>query len=130
MATPVHLYKEINGDVSVLTWLKGLKDKNARARCIACVKELISQGYKLSMPLSEPLGDGLHYLRAKSGNVQYRIFYFFHGGAAILLHGCTKEKVARTMDFTIAKNRRREYKLDATGRTFVYEWQKDHDMRA
>jgi hypothetical protein len=31
-------------------------------------------------------------LRIRSGNVQYRILYFFHQGRAVLSHGCSERR--------------------------------------
>ena len=54
-------------------------------------------------PASDYLRDGIRELRAKHRNVQYRIFYFFHGeNITILAHSIIK-KGSAVPDFDIEK---------------------------
>lgn len=47
-------------------------------------------GHTLGMPHSKHLGGGLHELRVR-GTQEIRIFYVFHKGVAVLLHGFMKK---------------------------------------
>lgn len=47
-------------------------------------------GHILGMPHSKHIGDGLFELRAR-GTQEIRLFYTFHKGAAIVLHGFIKK---------------------------------------
>lgn len=50
------------------------------------------QGHELRRPQSAPLQKGVHELRARVKNVNYRVLYFWGGqGVAVLALGCTKE---------------------------------------
>jgi hypothetical protein len=52
------------------------------------------------------LRDGIHELRIRHANVQYRILYFFHDGIAVLSHGCTKEDVVPEIEIDRAVQNR------------------------
>ena len=51
--------------------------------------------------------DGIYELRARSGNINYRLLYFFHGqNVAVLAHGLTKEAEVPTADIERALERK------------------------
>jgi phage-related protein len=56
---------------------------------------LADQGHQLRRPAADYLRDGIYELRAKAGRIQYRMLYFFHGRAAVVIsHGITKQQAA------------------------------------
>jgi hypothetical protein len=58
------------------------------AKCAAAIERLGEFGHELRRPLSDYLRDGIYELRPKSGRVNYRILYGFHGrNIAVLLSG-------------------------------------------
>lgn len=92
--TTVLFYREDDGQVPVLEWLRGLqrRDRKAYAKCVARIRRLASLGHELRRPEANFLRDGIYELRAKTGRVNYRILYFFHGrNVAILGHALAKE---------------------------------------
>ena len=76
----------------LLEWLDGLPQK-ARIKCLARLKRLEDLGHELRRPEADYLRDGIHELRVSFQGVQYRMLYFFHGRAAVVLtHGIVKER--------------------------------------
>jgi phage-related protein len=56
------------------------------------------------------LRDGIYELRARSGHVNYRLLYFFHGrDIAIVAHGLTKEREVPRVEIERAIERRKRY---------------------
>src|SRR5579862_964162 len=99
--TELIYYQEKSGTSPVVTWLRELRGKNLKAwvNCRARIEQLEQMGHELRRPAADYLRDGIYELRAKQGNVQYRLLYFFHGReAAILAHGLTKEDTVPRAD--------------------------------
>ncbi len=93
-ATAVYFYAERHGDVPVVDWLKELRKRNkkAYAKCDAAIEMLRMLGHELRRPHADFLRDGIYELRARTGNVHFRLLYFFHGrNVAILHHALAKE---------------------------------------
>jgi hypothetical protein len=88
--TELRAFRTAQGEVPLFEWLAEL-DGKIRKKCIARIRELAKQGFRLQPPLAKPLRDGIIELRPKTGRVNYRILYFFHNRKAILTHGLTKE---------------------------------------
>jgi phage-related protein len=89
----VQFYREPNGVIPIVGWLKDLRTSNERAfaKCNAKIDRLREEGSDLGPPESKPLRDGIHELRIQENKVNYRILYFFHGkDNAVLSHGITK----------------------------------------
>ena len=87
-------YRERDNDVPFLEWFDQLPEK-AKIRCRARLKVLAVQGHSLRRPAADYLRDGIYELRARSGRVQYRMLYFFHGRTAVVIsHGITKQGAA------------------------------------
>lgn len=113
--TTVYIYAEENGESPVLEWLKELSQSNTRAldACIARVKLLAMMGHELRRPHADMLRDGIYELRARVGNVNYRLLYFFHSkDIAVVAHGLTKEAEVPARDIERAIERRRRYEQD------------------
>ncbi len=92
--TAIQLFRENNGDVPLQDWLDELEAYEPRAhrKCVERILLLSQLGNELRRPIADILRDGIRELRAKVGNVNYRILYFFHGSNLVCLsHGLTKE---------------------------------------
>ena len=90
----VRLYKDDEGRSPVLEWLRVLRFRNANAwaKLRSRLGRLEQLGYELRRPQADSIGAGLYELRARSGHVNYRILYFFHGREVVILaHALTKE---------------------------------------
>jgi hypothetical protein len=103
--TEVRAFRSEDGAVQLFEWLVKLNAKRTRAvhkKCIARIRDLAREGYRLQPPLAKPLRDKIYELRPKSGNVNYRILYFFHHDKAIITHGLTKEAEVPQRDIEYA----------------------------
>lgn len=92
--TLVSVFRAANGEIPLKIWLDKLEveEPRAYAKCLDRILRLEALGYEIREPHSKPLRDGIHELRARIGNVNYRILYSYSGtGIAILSHGITKE---------------------------------------
>lgn len=68
------------------------------------------------------LRDGIYELRARSGNVNYRILYFFHGqNVAVLAHSLTKEAKVPKKDIERAIERKEAFGQDPEAHTYREE---------
>ena len=113
--TTVYIYAEENGESPVLEWLRELRRENVRAftACRARVLLLASLGHELRRPHADMLREGIYELRARVGNVNYRLLYFFHGkDIAVVAHWLTKESDVPARDIERAIERRRRYEQD------------------
>ncbi len=64
--------------------------------------------------------NGIYELRAKSGHVQYRLLYFFHGrNIAVLAHALTKEAAVPSLE--IERAIRRKAAFEANPKQHTYE---------
>jgi phage-related protein len=82
-----------SGTIPLREWLDELRtiEPRAYAKCLELIDALMQLGNRLGPPRAKLLSDGIWELRARSGRVRYRIFYFFVGkGAACLSHGFKK----------------------------------------
>ena len=112
-------------EVPVLDWLKSLlkQDRKGYAKCVARISQLAELGHELRRPSADYLRDGIHELRAKHRNVQYRILYFFHGqNVAILAHALIKEgSPVPSLDIDRAINRKELFEKDPDKYTYTEE---------
>ena len=120
--TTVTFYQEAPGDVPVLDWLKALRkqDTQAWANCSTRIEQLAEHGNDLRRPAADYLDDGIYELRARHGNVQYRILYFFQGrGVAILGHSFVKSGSAvNPNDLAVARRRKGRFLEDPEKRSY------------
>ena len=65
------------------------------------------------------LRDGIHELRIRRGNVNYRILSFFHNDRAVLSHGCTKEDVVPPPEIERAIGHRRLFTQNPVQHQYV-----------
>jgi len=112
--TPVLFYREDDGRIPVLDWLRTLPPK-ARAKCIARIELLRELGWEMERPEAAYLDDDIYDLRARFQSVHYRLLYFFHGqAAAVISHGITKTDVIPPREIKQAVARRTVYLKDPT----------------
>lgn len=120
--TRLLFFKEADGSVPVKEWLAELqrKDRKAFAKCVERIQRLAAFGHELRRPHADMLRDGIYELRARHGNVNYRILYFFYGkDIAVLAHGLTKE--GRVPDGDIERAVRRKQALEQNPQAHIYE---------
>ena len=119
--TTVLFFKENDGGAPVKDWLEQLRrrDRRAFAQCVAAVRRLALFGHELRRPQADYLRDGIYELRTRTGRVNYRVLYFFHGkGVALLAHAITKEDVVPDADINRALDRKRRYEIDPERYTY------------
>ena len=119
--TELIFFQDDDGSVPVRDWLLELQGKNRRAfaKCVDKIGLLSEQGHELRRPHADMLRDGVYELRARSGNVNYRILYFFHGqNVAVLAHSLTKESKVPTKDIERAIRRMEEFEKDPDGHSY------------
>ena len=107
--TQVVFYQDADGRSPVREWLRELRrsDAKAHAKCVARIERLAELGYELRRPEADFLRDGIYELRARKGQVNYRILYFFHGRqVAVLAHALTKEEAVPAIDIQRALARK------------------------
>jgi len=122
--TTMVFYKDEDGEVPVLVWLRALRqrDRRAYAACVARIYRLAALGHELRRPEADYLRDDLYELRARRGRVHYRILYFFHGqGLAVLAHALTKEGQVPPVDIERALRRKAAFAQDPTNHTYTEE---------
>lgn len=115
--------------VPVLEWLVDLRKRERRAfaTCVVRIRRLAQLGYELRRPEADYLRDGIYELRARTGTVNYRILYFFHGRTAcVLAHGLTKRETLRDEDIERAIACRARFEADPEGHTYR-EWDASGD---
>ncbi len=69
--------------------MDGLPEK-VRIKCLAKLELLERFGHELRRPYADYLRDGIYELRARHGNVHYRMLYFFCGRGVVVTHGFVK----------------------------------------
>src|SRR6185369_12273204 len=90
----VDFFRDDDGSTPFVDWFERLPEK-AQNQCRARLTLLATQGHELRRPAADYLRDGIYELRARSDRVQYRMLYFFHGRAAVVIsHGITKQDAA------------------------------------
>jgi len=104
--TPVIFYRDDDGSVPVLDWLRELPAK-AQDKCRVRLERLHELGHELRRPEADYLRDGIYELRVRLGTVNYRMLYFFHGQtAAVVSHGLAKEASVPPREIELARFRR------------------------
>lgn len=94
---PAIFYRTGAGGEPVRKWLKGLTKEEKRA--IGEDIKTVELGWPIGMPLTKPLGDGLHEVRTSlpNGRIARVIFYIDAMQRLVLLHGFIK-KTTKTPD--------------------------------
>ena len=110
--TKVIFYKDDDGSVPVLDWLKTLPSK-AVAKCLVKIERLGELGHELRRPEADLLRDKIYELRIGLQGINYRVLYFFHGDvAAVLAHGIIKESSVPSIEIERTIARKRRYELN------------------
>lgn len=119
--TEVVIYQEQEGHIPLLEWLDSLPRK-VQDKCIVKVELLAEYGHELKRPHCDYLENDIYELRARRGNVNYRILYAFVGRSIVLLsHGCTKEKRVPRTEISRAVRNRDRYVQDRKAHTYMGE---------
>ena len=108
--TEVILFREDDKSVPLVEWLESVP-KKPRAKCVAALTRLEELGHELRRPEADYLRDDIYELRVRFQSMNYRMLYFFHGRtAAVVSHGCTKERAVpkREIDAAIKRKERFE----------------------
>jgi len=100
-------YTTARGDCPVDIFLDELHPKH-RAKIEKFIEILEEKGPNLPRPYADVIQGPVRELRVKFGNMNYRLFYFFHEKRIILTHGIVKktgpvptEEIARTMRYRV-----------------------------
>ncbi len=114
----VFFFAELNGIAPALTWMDDVPG-NPKDKLFYRVRRLEQAGHELRRPEADFLRDGIYELRVRSQRVNYRLLYFFHQGAAIIAHGCTKEGAVKDVDIERAIERRSRYERNPKGHRYI-----------
>jgi len=88
----IGLVRDSKGKVPFEPWFGSL-DPKVKAKVLTRLRRLEELGNALHRPEADFLRDGIYELRVAERGTQYRILYFFHGKAAIIVtHGLVKER--------------------------------------
>lgn len=118
--TEVIFYREDDGTVPLIEWLARLPTV-ARAKCRVRLDRLEELGHELRRPEADYLRDDVYELRAKHAGVNYRMLYFFHGRAAVVVsHGFSKQQAAvPEREIELAIRRRKSFAARPRPHTFT-----------
>lgn len=110
--TKVLLYREDDGSVPVLEWLDSLPSK-AVSKCRVRIERLAELGHELRRPEADFLRNEIYELRIGLQGRNYRMLYFFHGKAVVVLsHGLVKEREVPSKEIDKAMERKRRFELN------------------
>lgn len=119
--TCIVIFQEEVGKVPLLECLDGLSPK-LQDKCIEKIERLAANGYDLRRPHCDILERGIYELRARQGNIRYRILYAFVGKNVVLLsHGCFKTKKVPKKEIRRAISNLEKYKQDPEAHTYEGE---------
>ena len=108
-AVEVFYFQEDEEKVPLIRWLDQLPAK-AQQKCQVRLERLEVLGNDLRRPEADHLGDDIYELRASCQGVHYRMLYFFHGRAAVVVsHGIVKEQRVPPREIALATKRRRTF---------------------
>ena len=108
-AVAVFYFQEDDDKVPLIRWLDRLPAK-AQMKCQVRLERLEAMGNDLRRPEADYLRDDIYELRASSQGVHYRMLYFFHGRAAVVVsHGIVKEQRVPPREIDLALKRRQTF---------------------
>lgn len=118
----VIFYKKTDERIPMREFLDGLSEKDGD-KCLARIKWLKDRGHEIGPPVSKPLRDGIHELRVKGENRDYRMLYFFHGRMAVVVsHGIVKKtREVPPREIEKAIERKTEFEVDPEVHSFRWE---------
>ena len=113
--TRIVYHREPSGQVPMQRWMNSLP-RISEAECRKAIRQLEESGHELQFPHIRRLQDGIYELRVRVRNLRYRIFYFWHGGTAVVLtHGIAKKASAvPRSEITRALRRKRRFEQNPT----------------
>jgi phage-related protein len=123
-AINIVFYQAQPGDSPVLDWLKEINASNPKAydKCRAAIARLALLGHELRRPEADYLRDDIYELRIRSGSVNYRLLYFFHGRTvSVVAHGLTKEAAVPAASINQAIARKAAFTANPSAHTFKGE---------
>jgi phage-related protein len=83
-------FRESDGRVPLLAWMSTLPTA-ANDKCRDRLARLREAGHELRRPVADYLRDGIHELRVRRPEANYRMLYFFHGREVVVVsHGFAK----------------------------------------
>ena len=103
--TNVVFFADDEGVAPLVEWLDR-QDRKVQDKCFVKIERLQELGHELRRPEADYLRNGVHELRVRHRNVNYRMLYFFHERLAVISHGLTKEEMvpAREIDLAVARS--------------------------
>ena len=108
-AVEVFYFQEDDDKVPLIRWLDRLPAK-AQMKCQVRLERLEAMGNDLRRPEADYLRDDIYELRASCQGVNYRMLYFFHGRAAVVVsHGIVKEQRVPPREIDLALKRRQTF---------------------
>ena len=118
--TTIIIFREEDQSTPFLDWFDGLPVK-AKVQCRARLQLLADQGHLLRRPAAEYLRDDIYELRAKAEGINYRLLYFFHGRAAVVIsHGLTKQQaIVPPIEIERARRRKQAFTANPARHTHV-----------
>ena len=118
MAAELVYYQEDSETVPMAEWLEALPVR-ALQKCLARLERLEQLGHELRRPEADYLRDDIYELRASYQRVHYRMLYFFHKQAAVVVsHGLTKERAVPPREIDLAIKRKHKFESDPKRHTF------------
>jgi len=111
--TQVLLYREEDGSIPVLDWLRQLQRTNRRAfdKCLFLIDVLEQFGRELRRPRADFLRNGVYELRTEVAGVHYRLLYGFVGkDIALVAHGLAKRARVPGRDIDLAVLRLKRFR--------------------
>ena len=117
-AVEVFYFQEDEDQVPLIRWLDQLPAK-AQQKCQVRLERLEAIGSDLRRPEADYLRDDIYKLRASYQGVQYRMLYFFHGRAAVVVsHGIVKEQRVPPREIALAVKRRQIFESSPEAHAF------------
>lgn len=112
------LYQEDDGIVPLLEWLDSLPSK-AVSKCRVRIERLAELGHELRRTEADFLRDEIYELRIGLQGQNYRMLYFFHGKAVVVLsHGLVKEREVPPKEIDKAVERKRKFEANSKRHTY------------
>lgn len=105
---PASFYRSLSKKEPVREWLLHCRKEDRKV--IGADIQTVEYGWPVGMPVCRPMGNGLHEVRTDlTGGRIARVFFCFHEGKLILLHGIIKksQKTPKT-DLKLAKKRQKK----------------------
>jgi phage-related protein len=121
-AVQIVFFRQAHDKIPIKDWLDDLTAKDRR-KCLERLERLRNRGHELDRPLAAYLRDGIYELRVKSGNINYRLLYFFRQGVEVVIsHGLVK-KTQKVPEKEIDRAVERKEKFEGDPELHTFEWE-------